>query len=170
MQDSDEDEDTQPFAKLFQRLTGSIAENDTTDRIPKTVPKVKAAPTNNKRQNQNKGPGRSANDAKSEKGLDEREDPSDDEPLVPAPKKTRAAKNTGTSARQNLKRNFDEAADESNREQGLADGEDMCAEDKEIMNRFEPLVSELKEMKPVSSTDESAFSQWAKDCLGMLLK
>ena len=169
MQDSgEEDEDIQPFAKLFERLTGGFAESDGADQTPRPGAKAKAGP-NHKRQNQNRRG--NVTDAKSEKGMDDRE-ASDDEPLIPVQKRAKAAKTPGgTSAKVNLKRNFDEAADEavgaaaagSAREQTSTDcGDEMCADDREVMNRFEPLVAEMKEMKP-SSTDETTFCQWAKD-------
>lgn len=178
MQDSgEEEEDLQPFAKLFQRLTGGCAGNDGTapDRTSRAgAAKPKAAPAN-KRQSNSKRTNNT--DGKSERGIDDRDHGSDDEPLVPAPaiKRPKAAAKGGPRA--NLKRNFDDAAaaDEAGAP-GAPSGtvpvdEEMNADDREVMNRFEPLVAELREMKPPgSSSDEASYAQWTKDCLSGLLK
>lgn len=103
-------------------------------------------------------------DKKSEKAADLDDGlPSEDEPLTrgPANKRHKPSKVKST----NLAPAFEAAAGAGS----AADRSDeMSAEDREVMTRFESLVSEFKEMKP-NSTDDNSFNQWAKDGLGRFM-
>ena len=99
-------------------------------------------------------------DKRSEKGDEPNDDGtlagSDDEPIVPEPKNKRckgakqkpAGRPSDASARVGPGKDVVQTGD----------GEDMNAEDREVVSRFEGLVQEHKEMNPGQD-----FAQWSKD-------
>ena len=179
-QESDEDEDDQPFAKLFARMSVGCAAKESSN-APTPRPAVTSKPKPKPRAGRH-------SDARSEKAREEEDEgvgPSDDEvPLVrpgnqnkeqPPPKrqrgpkaavgKTPAAEKIDKSLHpKNLGANFDAAAGEGGAtgEINVHDGDDMTPEDHEVLKRFEPFIADQKEMNP-RCDDEASFSQWVKD-------
>ena len=176
MQESEDDEDVQPFARLFARVSQAnsveTSGSGVSMPVPKPAPKPRSGPsakqpsqkknTNAANASTNTG-GNGGNlpdpDKRSEKGEEANDDGtlvgSDDEPLVAEPKNKRVkgakqkpgGRTSDASARVGPGKEVVQTGD----------GEDMNSEDREVVSRFEALVQE-HEMNPGPD-----FAQWSKD-------
>ena len=179
VQDNEEEDDIQPFARLFARVSsaqsggvaggggggGTKQQHNANvhpggkEKTERPVAKPRPAP---KRQ------------AKIDK-LEEDDDSEEDvtrEPEAPKAKRQKGPgpkQSTRTTSRPNGKEPKDAEPDvdaEDAAEEGETAGVGLSDEDREVIQRFETLVLEHKEMVP-STRDDTGFNQWAKDCLGL---
>ena len=167
-QDDEDDENFNPFANLFGRLSTTKVEDKAKVNHGNGEGDSGADDLANKRANRARNSERPAQVPRA-KSPDEGHEDMPPPPSVPPPSVAKADKKPKEKGKR-AKKSVDESVEERKRPRPgpeLPDGDEgdaaITAEDAELLQKFQLLTNDFDDMDPASAKDEGSFRQWLKD-------